>query len=88
MMAARQDLGAPDEWGIRFFSPIEGQPGVTFDFVETPEPDDILGGSGRMRTFVDAGLHRSLGDATVDFQELDGNAELIIRPHRETAVRR
>ena len=82
MIAARSDVGAPDDWGIRFFAPIEGQPGVTFDFVAAPEPDDSLGGSGKMRTYVDADLHRNLGDATVDFQELDGNAELVIRAHR------
>ena len=83
MISARSDIGMPDDYGIRFFAPIEGQPGVTFDFVEAPEPDDSLGGSSKLRTYVDAGLHRDLGDATVDFQELDGNAELVIRPHRE-----
>ncbi len=76
MIAAREDLGAPDDWGIRFFAPIEGQPGVAFDFVPTPEPDDVLGGSGKLPTYVDSGLHRDLGDATVDYQELDGSPEI------------
>jgi Fe-S cluster assembly iron-binding protein IscA len=82
MLAARSDHGIPDDWGIRFFAPIEGKPDITFDFVEAPEPDDVLGGSGRMRVYVEAAVHRQIGDATVDFKDLDGNAELVIRPYR------
>ncbi len=87
MMAARSDLGAPDNWGIRFYALVEGRPAITFDFVATPEPDDVLGGSSKMRTYVEATVHRDIGDATVDFQDLDGNAELVIRPYRNGSSR-
>ena len=83
MIDAREEVGVPDDWGIRFFAPLGERSGVTFDFVEGPEPDDLLGGSGKLRTYVEAGLHRQIGDATVDFHDLDGSAELVIRPHRD-----
>lgn len=87
MIDARGEVGAPDDWGIRFFALSDGSRGVTFDFVEGPEPDDLLGGSGKLRTYVDAALHRQIGDATVDFKDLDGNAELVIQPHRDLRAR-
>ena len=83
MMDARDEVGVPEDYGIRFFIPSGASQGVTFDFVEDPEPDDVLGGSGKLRTYVEAALHRQLGDATVDFHDLDGSAELVIRPHRD-----
>ncbi|MEX1297186.1 MAG: hypothetical protein AB1Z67_13555 [Candidatus Limnocylindrales bacterium] len=87
MIDAREEIGVPDDWAIRFFSPMGGSAGVTFDFVETPEPDDVPGGSSKLRTYVDAALHRQIGDATVDFHDLDGTAELVIRPHRDLRPR-
>ena len=82
MTDARDEVGAPSDWGIRFFNPTDGSPEITFDFVAAPEPDDVLGGSGRLRTYVDAAVHRTIGDATVDFIDGDGTTELVIRPHR------
>jgi hypothetical protein len=87
MIDAREEVGVPDDWGIRFFSPAGGSEGVTFDFVAAPEPDDVLGGSSKLRTYVEAALHRQIGDATVDFHDLDGGAELVIRPHRDLRTR-
>ena len=87
MMDAREEVGAPEDWGIRFFAPMGGSQGVTFVFVAVPEPDDVLGGSGKLRTYVEASLHRQIGDATVDFHDLDGSAELVIRPHRDLRAR-
>ena len=87
MMAARTDVGAPDDYGIRFFARVDGRPDITFDFVAAPEPDDVLGGSSKLRTYVDAAIHRTIGDATVDFHELDGVPELVIRPHRDMRPR-
>lgn len=87
MIEARDEVGAPEDWGIRFFTPTDGPLAVTFDFVADPEPDDLLGGSARLRTYVDAALHRQIGDATVDFHDVDGNAELVIRPHRDVRAR-
>lgn len=83
MMAARTDTGTPEDWGIRFYAPVEGRPGITFDFVADPEPDDVLGGSGKMRTYVEAAVHQRIGDATVDYIDSDGSPELVIRPHGE-----
>lgn len=87
MADARGEVGAPDDWGIRFFTRPDGLPGVTFDFVAAPEPDDVPGGSSALRTYVEASLHRNLGDATVDYDDTDGAAELIIRPHRPPGAR-
>ena len=87
MIDARSEVGAPDEWGIRFFARTDGASGITFDFVSAPEPDDVLGGSSKLRTYVEAGLHRAYGDATVDYDDGDGTAELVIRPHRPTDAR-
>ena len=84
---AREEVGVPQDWGIRFFALAGDAKGITFDFVEAPEPDDVLGGSSKLRTYVEAALHRRIGDATVDFQDLDGSAELVIRPHHDLHTR-
>lgn len=81
MTDARTEVGAPDEWGIRFFARTDGHAGITFDFVAGPEPDDSLGGSSKLRTYVEANVHRDIGDATVDYDDSDGTHELVIRPH-------
>ena len=83
MVDARDEVGAPSDWGIRFFVPADGSDSITFDFVAGPEPDDVLGGSGKLRTYVEAAVHRQIGDAIVDFVDADGTAELVIRPHRD-----
>ena len=87
MIDAREEVGVPDDWGIRFFVPADSSSGITFDFVASPEADDVLGGSGTLRTYVEATVHRQIGDATVDFRDLDGAAELVIRPHRQVRTR-
>jgi Fe-S cluster assembly iron-binding protein IscA len=87
MTDARSEVGAPDEWGIRFFARTDGSSGITFDFVPAPEPDDVFGGSGKLRTYVEAGVHREIGDATVDYDDADATTELIIRPHRNVRRR-
>lgn len=84
MIDAREEVGAPEDWGIRFFAGPEGPQAITFDFVAAPEADDVLGGSGKLRTYVEAAVHRTIGDATVDFIDADGTAELVIRPHRHS----
>jgi Fe-S cluster assembly iron-binding protein IscA len=85
MIDAREEVGAPSHWGIRFFVLRDASSGITFDFVGGPEPDDVLGGSGKLRTYVDAAVHREIGDATVDFVDADGTSELVIRPHGRRA---
>jgi hypothetical protein len=80
MLDARTEVGAPDDWGIRFFAGLDGPRAIEFDFVAAPEADDVLGGSGKLRTYVEAAVHREIGDATVDFVDSDGTAELVIRP--------
>ena len=87
MIDARDEVGVPGDWGIRFFVPTGGSDGVTFDFVAGPEPDDVIGGSGKLRTYVEAAVHREIGDATVDFVDADGMTELVIRPHRDVRHR-
>jgi len=87
MTDARSEVGAPDDWGIRFFAHTDVPSGITFDFVAIPEPDDVLGGSSKLRTYVAAGLHRQYGDATVDYDDADGAAELVIKPHRASGAR-
>jgi Fe-S cluster assembly iron-binding protein IscA len=87
MSDARSEVGAPDDWGIRFFARPDGSSDITFDFVAAPEPDDIAGGSSKLRTYVEAGIHREYGDATVDYVDSDGAAELVIRPHRPAGAR-
>ena len=87
MIDARSEVGAPDDWGIRFYPRPDGQAGITIDFVEAPEPDDVLGGSGKLRTYVDAAIDRQIGDATVDFKDVDGVLELVIKPHQSTRSR-
>ncbi len=87
MIDARDEVGVPSDWGIRFFVPPDGSTGITFDFVAAPEPDDVLGGSGKLRTYVEAAVHRQIGDATVDFVDADGTSELVIRPHRDLRPR-
>jgi len=87
MTDARSEVGAPDDWGIRFFARTDEASGLTFDVVAAPEPDDVLGGSGKLRTYVEAAVHHKIGDATVDFVDADGTTELIIRPHRTTDAR-
>lgn len=82
IVTARGEAGAPNDWGVRFYAALEGPPGITFHFVGKPEPNDILGGSEELRTFVEMAVHRDIGDATVDCVDANGEAEFVIRPHR------
>jgi Fe-S cluster assembly iron-binding protein IscA len=77
---AREDSSVPEDWGVRFFS-IDGQPDLTFDFVAQPEPSDIVGGPSDLRTYVAAEIHHRIGEATIDYEEPEGRAGLVIRPH-------
>lgn len=81
MLAARSEAGAPDGWGIRFFGAVEDPPGVAFAFVDGPEINDFLGGTHELRTYVEAAVHREIGDATVDCEDADGIVGLVILPH-------
>jgi len=78
---ARLKSGIPATWGIRFFEPDGGKSDLTFHFVEAPEPDDVVGGSVDLRTYVDAAIDRRIGDATVDYQTVDGKSGIVIRPY-------
>ena len=48
MAAARAETGIPDTYGIRFFGPgpvgLGQESRLSVDFVESPEPDDVVGG--------------------------------------------
>lgn len=81
IVAARSEAGAPEGWGIRFFAAAEDPPGIAFDFVDGPEVNDFLGGTNELRTYVEASVHRDIGDATVDYEDADGIVGLVIRPH-------
>jgi Fe-S cluster assembly iron-binding protein IscA len=81
LIAARLKSGIPATWGIRFFEPAGSESDLTFDFVATPEHDDVVGGSTDLRTYVDAAVDRSMGDATVDYQMVDGKSGIVIRPY-------
>jgi hypothetical protein len=81
LMAARLQTGAPKTWGIRFFAPVEGKDGLTFDFVAIPEPSDVVGGSSELRTYVAAEIDGRIGDASVDYQTNDGKSGIVIRPY-------
>jgi hypothetical protein len=82
IILARHEAGAPDTWGVRFHSALEQPTGITFDFVFRGEPNDILGGSEELRTYVEMAVHRDIGDATVDYLEFEGTTELVLRPLR------
>ncbi len=81
LKAARIASGIPDTWGIRFFAPIAGKAGVTFAFVDSPQPNDIVGGSVQLRTYVATDVNERIGDATVDFKTIDGRPNMTIRPY-------
>jgi len=81
LTSARLESGIPDTWGVRFFAPVEGRSDVTFEFVASPEPSDIIGGARDLRTYVDAGVDARIGDATVDFETVDGRSGIVIRPY-------
>ena len=81
LAAARVASGIPESWGIRFFAPVAGQAGVTFAFVDSPEPGDVVGGSAQLHTYVAAEVNERIGDATVDFRTVDGRSSVSIRPY-------
>ena len=81
LTAARIASGIPETWGIRFYAPIAGQAGVTFTFVDIPEPTDIVGGSAQLHTYVAAEVNERIGDATVDLRIVDGRSSMSIRPY-------
>jgi hypothetical protein len=81
LKAARIASGIPETWGIRFFAPVRGQADVTFRFVHSPEPGDIVGGSDQLHTYVALEVNERHGDATVDFRIVDGRSNLTIRPY-------
>jgi hypothetical protein len=79
IIAARHEAGVPDDWGVRFCSALEQPTGITFEFVFRGEPNDILGGSDELRTYVEMAVHRDIGEATVECQDVEGIAELVVR---------
>jgi hypothetical protein len=83
LSAARAENGIPDTYGIRFFGPGPTGPGqesrLSIDFVESPEPDDVVGGGPELRTFVEAAIDERFGDATIDIDTIDGNLDLVLR---------
>ena len=81
LKAARIASGIPDTWGIRFYPPIAGKAGVTFQFVDSPQPDDVVGGSDQLHTYVALEVNERIGDATVDFKTVDGHPNMTIRPY-------
>ena len=88
LKAARIASGIPDTWGIRFFAPVQGQAEVTFRFVDSPEPGDIVGGSDQLHTYVALEVNERHGDAKVDFRIVDGRSNLTIRPYLAGRARR
>lgn len=88
LASARDAHGAPDTYGIRFFAPVPGLAGLTFDFVAAPRPGDVIGGPSHLRTFVDAEVDRRIGDATIDFETVDGKSGIVIRPYPAGRARR
>jgi hypothetical protein len=45
----------------------------------------MMSSEGQLRTYVEAAIHRDIGDATVDYADCDGSPELVIRPHSRPA---
>jgi hypothetical protein len=80
---ARDEAGAPAGWGVRFCAALEDPTGISLEFVDGPQINDIIGGSDELRTYVEMAVHRKVGDATVDYADTGGSAGLVIRPHRE-----
>jgi hypothetical protein len=82
IIAARHDAGVPEDWGVRFCSALEQPTGITFEFVAGPQPNDILGGSQELRTYVEMAVYRDVGEATVECLDVGGAAELVVRSRR------
>lgn len=81
LVAARDDAGAPKEFGVRFFAEQpEGQaPRLAIGFAAQPGPADEVNEQEGLKTFVAPEVVQALGDATIDARISDGQQELVVR---------
>lgn len=82
LSSVRAEAGAPDTYGVRFFStrgPDES-PQLAFDFVAEPQSEDVIGEESGLRTFTAPDVEQLVGEATVDLDQSGSQANLVVRP--------
>jgi Fe-S cluster assembly iron-binding protein IscA len=78
---ARSEKGAPNDFGVRFFTKAmaDSQTRVAFNFVASPEPDDTIIEEGRLKAYVAPDVDQKIGDVVVDVQQKDDGPGLVVR---------
>jgi len=82
LTTARAESGAPDTYGVRFFTsstqPNE-QARIAIGFVASPEPNDALVEEHGLKAYVAPEVTQVVGDATVDVENVGGQSQLVVR---------
>lgn len=78
----RAESGAPDTFGVRFFTspgPAIDELRLGMEFVALPERGDAYIQERGLRAYVAPELSQLVGDATVDVERVDGRPQVVLR---------
>jgi len=78
----RAERGAPDTYGVRFFTKQAEDAGRThlaFNFVASPRPNDTVIDEGDLRAFVAPEVEEAIGDIVVDVEQKPGGPGLVVK---------
>lgn len=78
----RAEKGAPDSYGVRFFTKQaedSGQTRLAFNFVPSPRPDDTVIDEGDLKAFVAPEVEETIGDIVVDVEQKSGGPGLVVK---------
>jgi len=85
LTARRAEKGAPETYGVRFYTKQIEDGGMTrlaFSFVPAPKPDDTVikdGKDGNLKAFVAPEVGESIGDVVVDVRDESGTPSLVVK---------
>lgn len=83
--AARENAGAPKDYGVRFFAQAkEGEePRLAIGFAAEPGPADAVNEHDGLKTFVAPEVTEALTDVTLDVRPSNGQEELVLVQQEE-----
>jgi Fe-S cluster assembly iron-binding protein IscA len=79
---ARNEKGAPDDFGVRFFATEatgSDRTRLAFKFVESPQADDTILDEQSIDAYVAPEVETLIGDVIVDAEPEDGRMGLVVR---------
>ena len=82
LTARRAEKGAPETYGVRFYTKQTEDGGMSrlaFNFVPAPKPDDTVIKDGNLQAFVAPEVEESIGDVVVDVRDESGTPSLVVK---------